>query len=136
MIIQPEHIAPFIVRLMLGLIFLFQGYDKVFKIGTSQVVDTIAPAYRKLRLPHGLVVITAWFTSWAELAGGVLLIIGLFKYCTLYILGLDLLLVSLGMALLNPVWNMQHVFYRFVMLVFLLVYPADLDTITLDAVFR
>ena len=136
MIIPAENIAPLLVRLMLGLLFLFQGYDKIFNIGISRVIATITPAYRKLRLPSYFILASADFTSYAELVGGVLLIIGLLKYFSLFMLGLDLLLVSFAFSILNPVWDMQHVFYRLALLVFLLLYPAELDTIMLGSLIK
>jgi len=134
--VQPAVLAPLLVRLLLGMLFLAQGYDKVFNIGIGQVVATITPAYRKIRFPQFMVRLSAYFTSFAELAGGLLLIAGLFKSFTLALLGADLLVVSLGFCLLNPVWDLNHVFYRFAMLVFLMVYPAELDTITLDLLWK
>jgi putative oxidoreductase len=135
MAILPEHIAPLLVRLMLGLLFFAQGYDKVFHIGVSRVIETIRPSYRKLRLPSPLITLSAYFTSYVELAGGLLLITGLFKYFSLYLLGLDLIVVAFGFCILNPVWHMSQVFYRLALLVFLLVYPNELDTLTLSRLF-
>jgi putative oxidoreductase len=134
--LHPQNIAPLLARLLLGVLFFSQGYDKVFRIGIPQVIETVAPAYRKLRMPGGIIRLSAYFTSWVELIGGLLLIAGLFKYGALYLLGADLLLVSLAFSLLNPVWDLHHVFYRFALLVFLLVYPAALDTVQLSALFR
>ena len=134
--LQPENIAPFLARLMLGMLFLAQGYDKVFNIGVARVVETITPAFTKMRLPPVLIRLSALFTSYAELAGGLLLIVGLLKYASLYVLGIDLLLVSMGFSLLNPVWDMNHVINRFVLLLFLLIYPAELDTIMLSGLFK
>jgi hypothetical protein len=61
-----------------------------------------------------------------------MLIFGLLKYYALYALGADLLVVALGMSLLNPMWDMQYVFPRLLLILFLLVFPSSLDILALD----
>ena len=133
--ILPENIAPFFARVLLGILFLMQGYDKIFHIKITNVVETIKPAYSKLKLPGFVITLGAYFTSYVELICGLFLITGLLKYFSLYLLGIDLLIVSFSMSVMNPVWNMQHVFPRFVLLLFLLIYPAEFDVITMRNLF-
>ncbi len=131
-IISPENFAPFFVRVLLGILFFGQGYEKVFRIKMKNVIDTIRPDYQKLKMPSFLIIAGAYITSYLELVGGFFLIIGVFKYISLYILACDLLIVSLGMSLLNSIWDLRHVFPRVLLLLFLLIYPAEFDTLTLQ----
>lgn len=133
--ILPENIAPFFARALLGILFLMQGYDKIFNIKIANVIETIKPAYGKLKLPGFVITLGAYFTSYVEFVCGLFLITGLLKYFSLYLLGIDLLIVSLGMSVMNPVWNMQHVFPRFALLLFLLIYPAEFDVINVQNLF-
>jgi len=129
---QPEIIASFLVRELLGILFLFQAIDKIFAVGIKSEIEAIEPAYQKIKLPHFLIQLVAYFTSYAELIGGTLLILGVFKYAALYLLGIDLLVVAFGMSLINPVWKMDLFLPRFALLIFLLIYPANHDLITLQ----
>src|SRR5689334_8573111 len=99
-LIQPETIASLLARLLLGILFLFQGYDKVFVVKMRTVIETIEPSYRKIKLPGFMISLVAYFTSYVELLGGLFLIVGIFKYTSLYLLGADLIIVSIGMSLL------------------------------------
>ena len=131
-IIDPHTVAIFLVRILLGILFFFQGFDKIFGVKMKAVIGAIEPSYQKIKLPPFMVVLVAYFTSFAELLGGLCLIAGVLKYASLYLLGVDLLIVSVGMSLLDPVWKMELVFPRFIMLVFVLVFPAHYDTLTLS----
>src|SRR4051812_21992818 len=94
--INPESVAILFARVLLGLLFMIQGYDKVFSMGIKTVVQAIQPSYEKIRLPLFLIRFAAVFTSFSELIGGLLLIAGLFKFPVLILLGIDLLIVSIG----------------------------------------
>jgi putative oxidoreductase len=130
--LAPESVAPLLTRVLLGILFFMQGYDKIFKIGIANVIETIRPAYRKMKLPDFMIAFSAYFTSFVEFACGLFLIVGLLKYVSLYLLGLDLIIVSFGMSAINSVWNMELVFPRFLLLLFLLIYPAEYDVIMLQ----
>jgi uncharacterized membrane protein YphA (DoxX/SURF4 family) len=130
--LAPESIAPFLTRVLLGILFFIQGYDKIFNVKISSVIETIRPAYRKMKLPVFMIALSAYFTSYVEFTCGLLLIVGLLKYFSLYLLGIDLIIVSFGMSIINSVWNMELVFPRFLLLLFLLIYPAEYDVITLQ----
>jgi putative oxidoreductase len=125
--IQPESIAVLYMRLLLGMLFIFQGYDKIFRIKIKGVIQTIEPYYRQIKIPRFLIVAIAYLTSYIEFIGGILLFLGLFKYISLYVLGLDLLIVSLGMSLMDPVWKMDIVMPRFILLIILLLIPSTYD---------
>jgi hypothetical protein len=104
-----------------------QGYDKIFNVKMNSVIQTISPSYIKLKIPNFLIIFVAYFTSYVEFFGGLFLFAGLFKYVSLYFLGIDLLIVSFGMSVLDPVWKMDIVLPRFILLIFLLVVPSSWD---------
>ena len=127
-----EIAVALILRVFLGILFVAQGYDKVFKIKIKGVYETFEVPMRPKNIPHFLLKLSAFFTSYAELIGGLCLIVGIFKFYILYLLGFDLLLVSIAMAMLNPMWDMQFVFPRLVILIALLLIPPAWDIISLD----
>ena len=127
-----EIIVAFTARVFLGLLFFFQGYDKVFNVKISGVVRTFEQPYRQTRLPMFVLYAGAIVTSFIELIGGLLLILGLFKYITLYFLAFDLLIATAGLSLMNPMWDPKFSFPRLAILIFLLVIPQEWDQWMLD----
>lgn len=117
----------FIVRMLLGLIFLMQGYGKVFSWGMDNVYSGSFMVYESTFLPKFILYFAAYFTSYVELIGGFLLVIGLFRNFALYALGAVLLIVSFGHGLSTPIWDLSHVFFRAVFLTVLLLLPEEWD---------
>ena len=109
-----------------------QGYDKVIKVGLSNVITTFKYEMSKPHLPDYIFTLTAYYTSYAEFIGGFMLIIGFMKYYALYALGLDLILVAIAMGMINPLWNMEFVFPRLVLLLILLLLPESWDKFSFD----
>lgn len=124
--------AVFIARVFLGVLFLIQGYDKVFKMG----VRSIIPAYRqelmRSGIPDRLIILSAYYTSWVEFIGGLLLIVGFLKPFALYALGFDLIMVAVAMGLREPLWRMDYVFPRMALLLLLLFTTKVPDLLSLD----
>ena len=125
--VTPESIAVLFSRILLGMLFIFQGYDKIFNMGINGVIQNIEPFYRRIRISNSITVLIAYLTSYIEFIGGMLLFLGIFKYLSLYALGIDLFIVSFGMSLLNPVWKMDIVIPRFILLIFLLLVPFEYE---------
>ena len=132
MVEYAEIIATFTVRVFLGLLFFFQGYDKVFRVTIPGVVRTFEQSYHDTKIPLFFLQAGVIITSFIELAGGLLLIVGLFKYLVLYLLAFDLLIAALGLSLINPMWDLKHSFPRLALLVFLLIIPPEWDQWSLD----
>ncbi|MBX7093651.1 MAG: DoxX family membrane protein [Flavobacteriales bacterium] len=120
------------LRLMLGMLFLFQGYEKVALIGTSKVAETFRYELKKSFLPDWLFSATALYSSWVELIGGALLILGLLKPLAFLFLGVDLILVTAAMGMMNPLWDLKHVFPRMILLVILMFIPIAQDVFSID----
>jgi uncharacterized membrane protein YphA (DoxX/SURF4 family) len=136
---EPQHletrdrtIAYTFTRVLLGFIFFFQGFGKVFKWGVENVYQNFfLPDYQEI-LPSFILQFTAYFTSYTELIGGGLLIIGLKTRWALYLLGVVLLVVSIGHGIKEPIWDLQHVMYRVLLLLFLLWCPRKWDRWSMD----
>jgi putative oxidoreductase len=127
--------ASLIARVFLGCLFFFQGYDAVFKVKIKHVIGTFEDEFSRKGIPKSLTVLAAWFTSCTELIGGFLLIIGLFEYAALYLLGLNLIIAAIGFGINTPVWNTRHVFPRLVLILFLLAVPQSWNAASLDLLF-
>lgn len=127
-----ETAAALITRVFLGILFFSQGYDKVFKVKIKGVVETFEYPVISKHFPKSLLTLIAYFTSYVELIGGFLLIIGFLKYYALYFLGFDLILVAVAFGMIKPMWDMQFVFPRLLLLLILLVMPSQWDVISVD----
>lgn len=130
--LTPPEMAALLLRAATGILFLFQGYDKVFKIGVKGVVDTVGPAYRSKGFPAGLVWLISFLTSWIEFLGGALLLLGLFALPAAAALGLNLLVVLAGLSLLDPVQDLRLIFPRILLLVMYLLFAAGVDIVSVD----
>ncbi|CAL2058330.1 DoxX family protein [Tenacibaculum sp. 190524A05c] len=127
-----KQIAVLTIRVLLGLIFFFQGYGKVFKFGLDTVYKNFFQASYSELLPDFILLFSAYFTSLAELIAGFLLIIGLKRDYALYALALVLVIVTFGHGLKDPIWDLSHVMYRTILLVSLLLLPKELDKFSVD----
>lgn len=128
-----RSIAVLTIRLILGFIFLMQGYGKVFIWGVENVynMDFFYPTYQDL-LPEFIIRATAYYTSYIELIAGILLVLGLKRDYALYALASVLIIVSFGHGLANPIWDLSHVIYRTILLVTLLIIPKEYDRFSVD----
>lgn len=126
-------VAAFTVRMLLGFIFLMQGFGKVVTWGMEKVIyaDFFHGTFKDL-LPGPVIYATAYYTSYVELIGGGLLILGLKIDYALYALASVLIIVTFGHGLAEPIWDLSHVIYRAVLLVSLLIFPKEWDKISLD----
>lgn len=129
-----EMDAAFIARVFLGMLFSLQGYDKVFRLGVKEVIETVQSSLALKGLPKIFSIAGAYFTSYVELICGAFLIIGFAKYYCLYLLGFDLLFAAFAFAIIEPVWDMKHIFPRLMLLLFLLIIPSQWDVISVDYV--
>lgn len=124
------------IRLVLGFIFLMQGYGKVFNFGVDAVHNNFfAPQYKDI-VPEFITIGTAYYTSYVELIGGLLLIIGFRRDFMLYLLGSVLVIVTFGHGLTEPIWDLSHVMYRLILLAALLLLPYEWDHFSLDQVIQ
>jgi len=131
-----KRIALLTIRLLLGFIFFFQGFGKIFKFGVDNVYNNFfAKTYEGI-LPDFLLQGTAYYTSYIEFLGGLLLIIGLKRDYTLYALASVLIIVTFGHGLVEPIWDVSHVMYRAILLLTLLLLPKEWDHYRLDTLLK
>lgn len=120
---QPDlnySIAEVFIRCFLGILFLFQGYDKLFIVRIKNVINAFHIETDRKQIPRFLLVFTSYFTSITEFIGGILLITGLFHQFVPIILVINLLVVAFAFSFLRPMWDMQHVFPRVILLTLIL----------------
>ena len=132
-----KSIGVLTIRLLLGFIFLMQGFGKVFTWGVENVYQMpfFHETYKDL-LPHFLIKATAYYTSYVELIGGFLLVIGFKTNLALYALASVLVIVTFGHGLAEPIWDLSHVMYRAMLLVALLLLPSAWDRFALDKLIK
>ncbi|MDQ3052042.1 MAG: DoxX family protein [Bacteroidota bacterium] len=128
-------VALFTVRVIAGLLFFFQGYDKVFNIGMTQIRQMMKSGFGNRKIPDQVINFIAPLTSWIELLCGFLLILGFFKFFAIYLLCFNLIIVVFGFSLSKPMWENNHVFIRLLLLIFLLVAPLEWDRFSIDYLF-
>jgi len=128
-----RNIAVLTIRLLLGFIFLMQGFGKVFTMGVENVykADFFYGTFKDL-LPDFIISATAYYTSYIELIGGLLLVLGLKTNYALYALSSVLIIVTFGHGLAEPIWNLSHVMYRAILLISLLLLPRAWDKFSID----
>ena len=83
-------------------------------------------------MPDNFTKVFLFLTSWIEFIAGGFLILGLYKYACIYLLGIDLLFVVIGMGLIQPVLDLKHIFPRLILLIILLLLPEEADVFSLD----
>ena len=127
--------AALIARVFLGCLFLFQGYDAVFRVKIYNIIETFEVNFSNRSVPRFLITIASWFTSYTELVCGFLLIIGLFEYVALFLLGINLIIAAIGFGINTPVWDTRYVYPRLILLLFLLCIPHAWNCLSLDYLF-
>lgn len=128
-----QQIAVLTIRLLLGFIFLMQGFGKVFTFGIENVYKNFFATEKYEILPSFLTYATAYYTSYVELIGGLLLVIGFKRDYALYALASVLVIVTFGHGLAEPIWDLSHVMYRAILLVALLLLPKEWDRFSVDS---
>jgi len=130
-----KSLAVLTIRLILGFIFLMQGFGKVFTWGVEKVynMDYFYWTYKDL-LPDFIILATAYYTSYIELIAGFLVVLGLKRDYALYLLASVLVIVTFGHGLADPIWNLSHVMYRTILLVTLLILPREWDKFSIDSI--
>lgn len=131
-----ELAAALIARVFLGFLFLFQGYDAVFNVKIKNVVATYQNIFATRGIPKLLTWGGSYFTSYVELFGGLLLILGLFQPVVLCLLSINLIIASIAFGITTPMWDMRFVFPRLVLVIFLLIIPESWNAWSLDTLFH
>lgn len=128
--------AALFARLMLGLLFLMQGWAKVVVMGPAEHARRFFTGpYAASWIPEWLLLGTGILIPFVELTAGALLLLGLAVRPTLVTLAALLLLVTYGHLLAEPFFDVTtHVFPRALLVLVLFVIPRERDRWSLDRV--
>jgi len=121
----------FTTRIFCGILFFFQGYDKLFNVKLKNVVDTFDEEAERKHIPRTMVYISTYYSSFAEFLGGILLLIGILKPLAITLLGFDLIMVAIGFSTLEVMWDMKHVFPRLILLLTIMITPHNWEYFSL-----
>jgi len=121
-----------VIRVFAGILFFFQGYDKLFKVKISGVINTFLEEAENHHIYRPLVTLMAWYTSIIELLCGFALLIGFFTDYSLVLLSVDLILAAFAFSFLQPMWDMKHLFPRFILVIALLLLPEEWNKFSID----
>lgn len=72
------ELAELFIRIIAGVLFLFQGYDKLFRVKMAGVINVFAADADRYHVPRPILVLVTYYTSVVEFIGGILLLLGLF----------------------------------------------------------
>ena len=128
-------VALLAIRLVAGILFFFQGYDKIFQVKTDGVLSAFRESLAEKGIPIPLARFTIVLSSYLELVCGALLALGFFREPVLYALTANMVGVAFAFSALKPMWDMGYYFPRFVLLMALLIIPAELDLFSLTSLF-
>ena len=126
-----KAIALLTIRLVLGFIFVMQGIGKVFTWGMDRVYENAFEPYTD-HFHVSILYAAAYYTSYVELIAGLLLLLGLWRDFALYALASVLVIVSFGHGLQNPIWGVEHVLFRLILISALLILPKEWDIYRVD----
>ena len=127
--------AYFIVRWILGIIFLMAGYWKVFVFSVNEHAHQFfVTAYTDSWIPQWMLSLLGILIPYWELAAGLLLIIGFRIREVLASLGVLLMITTYGHALREPLFDITgHTFSRLALIIFLLLMFQYKDRLSVDA---
>ncbi len=130
-----RNIATLGIRVIIAIIFVLWGYQKVINWGVVNVYQMAFKPYESTWIPIWLLKFTCYYTSYVEFIGGLLLLIGLFRDYVIYALVSILVIITFGHLTLSLEWDMQHMFVRGVFLFTLLMLPKEWDKFCADNIF-
>src|ERR1043165_8961418 len=127
-----KALAMLVIRIVAGILFFMQAYDRLFHVRIEGVLNAFGDMFTRRGISRSVQRAVIILSCYTELAGGLLLMLGLFKYIALYILGADLLLAAIAFSMIKPMWDMQYYFPRLVLVIGLLLLPEQWDVFTID----
>lgn len=116
-----DPFLPFMIRVILGSLFFFQAYEKLFRIGLDESYRVFQEDAQRKNVPIWFMKGSVIISSYIELIAGFMLIIGFFQSYAMFLLGINLIMVSIGFGYLQGLWDIRHVFPRIVLLALLYV---------------
>ena len=123
------------LRLVLGLLFVQGAWWRIFDLGvTEHARRFFVTPYAETFLPEWALWIAGVGVPFAEMIGGLLVLLGLWRLQGLILLGGVLVLVTFGHLVTEPIYSISgHIFPRLVLVVALLLIPPSWDRFSVDA---
>jgi len=121
-----------VFRVFCGILFVYQGYDKLFVVKMKNVIETFCQEANRKHIPKFFVVTSSYYSSIIEFSGGALLILGFFKSIVLTLLGIDLIIVAIAFSTIQAMWDMKYVFPRLMLIGILMVTPESWEYFSLQ----
>lgn len=127
-------ITTFIVRWILGILFLMAGYWKVFVLTpATHAQQFFVEGFAESWIPVWFLNVGGYGIPFLELIAGALICAGLRTKEALIAVGLLLIVTTYGHALQEPLFDIDgHTFTRLALIVFLLLSPTGRDIFSLD----
>ena len=127
-------IVNFIVRWILGLLFLMAGYWKVFVLTPAgHAQQFFVEGFSETWIPTWLLHLFGYSIPFLELVAGLLICIGFRTREALIAVGLLLVITTYGHSLQQPLFDIDgHTFTRLALIVFLLLAPVGNDRYSID----
>src|SRR5437016_12953509 len=125
-----REVAYALLRVTLGLIFLFYGIGK-FRGGISNFVGGMNQQFSG-KLPAAMVMPFAYFIPFAETISGALILLGLFTRVGLTLSGLLLIGLTFGVVMLGQAPTAAHNL-QYVLLNFVLLWFVDMNRYSVDS---
>lgn len=128
-------VVHFVIRWILGILFLMAGYWKVFVLTpVEHARQFFVESFADYWIPEWLLHVLGLSIPILELAAGILLCVGWRIREALIFLGMLLIVTTYGHALQDPLFDIAgHTFTRLVLIVVLLLAPPGSEKYTLDA---
>src|ERR1700733_1427531 len=93
-----KALALFVIRIVAGILFFSQAYDRLFHVRIEGVLNAFGDSLTRRKIPRSFQRFVVVLSSYTKLAGGMLLVLGLFKYIALYALGINLLFAAIAFS--------------------------------------
>ncbi|MEP7264943.1 MAG: DoxX family membrane protein [Bacteroidota bacterium] len=119
--------------LITGFLFLFQSYDKIFRIGVKNVSREFSSTLP--HVPYSILYSGILASSIIEFVCGLFLITGLFTQLSLMFLFVEMTGVAIVFSMIRPMWDMQYYFPRLALLITLIVLPDEWNRLSLIGLF-
>ena len=136
---ESQYLIPMVVllvRVLLGILFFMQGYDKIFRLGINTTAEAASNPVTYRLFGKSIYKAGIAVSSWIELVAGALLIIGFQHDAALMLLAVDMFGAGIVFSMIKPMWDMQFYFPRLAMLVFLAIIPPGWDIWSIDWMVR
>lgn len=136
MLVFPDNVYKaagiLLIRILLGGLFFYQGLDILFLSGIGLVHADIFVSGNNILLPDRLIRFSILLIAITQLSGGFLLVIGLLRNYSLYLLGFLILFITFGFGDAHAIWNFENTVFQAALLISLLMLPLEWDKWSMD----